>query len=157
MTTSYGASPEHPMVLGAYGEGPRPVLSSSIRLWSTHHNVAIRDLHIRSADRTLDVLGSIDHLYIENVVTELSESRIQGSEESMHRSVTLRRCMILDVHREAPVVGQPKGGQAAYGPRVDLGALVEQQLHDLHMTRIGSQVQGGQSAVASRIHVGPLV
>ncbi|MFW5921338.1 MAG: hypothetical protein ACOCUS_05815 [Polyangiales bacterium] len=105
-----GEAPEHPVVVGAYGEGPRPVIETSFRLWSTHENVAIRDIRFRRTDpeqhfHCLDVLGTITNLYIENVVTEGCESRIQGSDSPQHTGVTLRRVMILDAHRFEPADG----------------------------------------------------
>ncbi|TXD39847.1 hypothetical protein FRC96_06135 [Lujinxingia vulgaris] len=51
----------------------------------------------------LDVLGKITNLYVENVVFEGCESRIQGSDEEAHRGITLRRSMLLDAHLGEPV------------------------------------------------------
>jgi hypothetical protein len=98
-----GESPEHPMVIGAYGDGPRPVIEGALMLWATHRNVVIRDIKLEKVGKfCLDVLGTVENLYVENVVTQGCESRIQGSDDPQHRGVTLRRSMLLDGHFDEP-------------------------------------------------------
>lgn len=92
-----GESPEQPILIGSYGEGSRPVLPS-IRLWSTHRNIVLRDLHFKKLGKyCLDLLGDLQNIYVENIVTEGCESRIQGGDAG-HQGITLRRSMIVDAN-----------------------------------------------------------
>lgn len=103
-----GESAEHPILIGAYGEGDRPTVIGDIRLWDSNQHIALLDLHFKFEGRyCLDVLGSTTNLFIENVVTEGCESRIQGPTEAPHRGVTLRRVQILDAHYPEPKDGAP--------------------------------------------------
>jgi hypothetical protein len=121
-----GESPEHPMVLGAYGEGPRPVVEGALRLWATHRNVVIRDIELRKVGKfCLDVLGTIENLFIENVVTKGCESRIQGSSDPKHAGVTLRRSMILDGH-----LGEPVNGAS------DWSAVLDNRLSGIYVANV---------------------
>jgi hypothetical protein len=101
-----GESAEHPMVIGSYSDGPRPIIDGALQLWGTRRHVAILDLRLEKVGKyCLDVLGTIENMYVENVVTSGCESRIQGSDDSKHTGVTLRRSMLLDGHLAEPVDG----------------------------------------------------
>jgi len=102
-----GESPLHPMMVGSYGSGPRPVMNGGLKLWSQgHQNLVIRDLDIReSSEHALDFLGNdMANVLVENVSIKGAESRFQGDglgedARNMNR-ITLRRSSIANVHRE---------------------------------------------------------
>ncbi|MEZ4368934.1 MAG: hypothetical protein R2939_22035, partial [Kofleriaceae bacterium] len=127
-----GESAEHPMLIGAYGEGARPRLDGSLLLWDTHEHLVLRDLHLRRVGKyCLDVLGRVRNLYLENVVTEGCESRIQGSDDAQLHGVTLHRVMLLDAHHEHD------GGWSAHADRISAvymanvdGILIEESFAD---------------------------
>jgi hypothetical protein len=145
-----GESPGHPTLIGAYGEGNRPIINGHLRLWAEHENIVIRDLHFRFVGKyCLDVLSSVRNLYIENVITEGCESRIQGDESARHWGVTLRRVQILDAHFE-----EPNGGASdwlnAHGNRISgiyiastTGLLIEESFADMNGWKEGFDSNGG--------------
>ncbi len=145
-----GESPEHPVLIGSYGEGPRPVMEGALRLWATHSNVVVRDLHVEYVGKyCLDVLGTIENLFFENVVTEGCESRIQGSDDNMHVGVTLRRTMILDAHQAAPV-NDAENWMDAHANRISgiyiagtAGLLIDECYADFNGWRNGYDEDGG--------------
>ena len=133
-----GESADHPMVVGAYGDGPRPVIDGSLRMWATHRHVVLRDLEIHQPGKfALDVLGTIENLYLENLLLRGGESRIQGDGSDPHRGITLRRSMILDGHHPEPYAGDDWSDAHAnrlsgiYIANVD-GLLVEENFADLN-------------------------
>jgi len=93
-----GESPLCPIVIGAYGEGPRPIVLGRIHAIKNYPrgNIVIRDLHRQGRGFSLN--GVIENLLIENVLMDNASSSVQGRT----RCVTIRRCVIRNCHKDTP-------------------------------------------------------
>ncbi len=113
-----GESPLHPIVVGSYGEGPRPVLTGGIKLWSANQgNAVFRDLEIRrpsvEGGDAIDFLGNdMANILIENCLTDGAASRIQGDAGQNIQQITVRRTTITNAHRAVQVDGKSWGDLA---------------------------------------------
>lgn len=101
-----GESALHPIVVGSYGEGPRPVLTSGIKLWSQgQQNAVFRDLEIRQpsveSGNAIDFLGDdMRNILVENCLSDGGDSRIHGSESHPDMfQITVRRTTFVNSHR----------------------------------------------------------
>ena len=138
-----GLSQEYPMVIGAYGEGPRPIIrpveKAGIRLtrYQTNH-VAIVGLHFKGpedplAPRTsgITVLGPSHNVLIEDCMLEALSSNVQF--QAFAGPVTdmrLRRSVIVDS------VSAVSFTQGLFGQGVD-GMLIEENVFDYNGWREG--------------------
>lgn len=152
----------HPFVVGAYGDGERPLFGASIRLWKDESNVVIRDVAFGYSDVAaqtapfqrvagIDILyGGKTNILIENVLVEPVNTtmRVQGTAEN----VTFYRTMVLDAHNTVPLNGAATWGapsanrvSGVYVEAAD-GLLIEQSLFDHNGWEDGYVVAGGDAA-----------
>jgi hypothetical protein len=159
-----GESPLHPFVIGAWGQGDRPVFGKDIDFGATPtSNVLIRDIEFAYSPGTalvrpdstmvrgIDILGGgHQNLMYENVLVRPynASPRIQSGAQD----VTLYRTTVLDAHREEPA----KAGngwrdtlgdriQGLYATKVD-GLLIEQSLFDRNGWEFGYKPTGAYGA-----------
>jgi hypothetical protein len=156
-----GESPLHPFVIGAWGEGERPLFNNSIRFYghgdSSAHNILIRDIAFgvpegeeahRKGVRGVDMLGA-DHSHImyENVVVSAVDATPRLQSESTQ--ITLYRTMFLDAHKSEPVAEDwRKTGSdrisGLYAAKVD-GLLILDSLADHNAWQAGYDPTGAYS------------
>jgi hypothetical protein len=143
-----GRSADEPLVLGAYGTGPRPLLktgtSNGMTVWSaslgSYSNIAIVGLHFQASGNTGAANGSAglrwdrpgSNLLIEDAVFERYASNlvIQSVDlDNPLRNLTIRRSQLLDAFaNHAPLPGASHA-QGLYTHNVK-GALIEENLFD---------------------------
>jgi hypothetical protein len=149
-TNMLGESPLCPIVIGAYGEGPRPIVRGRINAIKHYPrgNLVVRDLHLRQQGFSLN--GPVRNLLVENVLMDNASSAL------LHacQYITIRRCVIKDCHREAPTptrqdpkagwAGSPLGNrhQGLFANGV-LGLLVEENVLDHNGWQEGYVESGG--------------
>lgn len=152
----------HPFVIGAYGEGARPVFQRPLRFWGESYNdVLVRDIEFSVSDSTkkkIKAMNGIDILYeghsnlmFENVLISPYNSGVRVQSDS--DDITFYRTTILDAHRETPG-GKNETWNATiqnrisgiYVNHVD-GLLVEGSLIDYNGWREGYNPEGGKSGV----------
>ncbi len=95
-----GESPLCPILVGTYGEGPRPILrgkSGAIKNYA-RGNIVIRDLHMQDRGFSLNPAGPFENVLIENVLMDNASSALIGT----CRCITVRRCVIKNCHKESP-------------------------------------------------------
>ena len=100
----------HPFVIGAYGEGARPIFGGDLRFWDSDENILVRDIAFglteEPADRNtslrgIDVLGSgHENIMFENIVVSPvnANPRIQNNSTN----ITVYRSSFLDAHYAEP-------------------------------------------------------
>lgn len=95
-----GESPLHPIVIGAYGQGPRPILRGKCGAIKNYPrvNIVIRDLHKKEHGFSLNPAGPFENLLIENVLMDNASSALIGT----CKHITIRRCVIKNCHKESP-------------------------------------------------------
>jgi hypothetical protein len=93
-----GESPLTPIYIGAYGEGPRPILEGvgAIKNYP-RRNVVIRDLHLHGKGLRLLGSGKLENLLFENLLMDNASGAVITP-----RRVTIRRCVIKNCHIESP-------------------------------------------------------
>jgi hypothetical protein len=93
-----GESPLTPIYIGAYGEGPRPIIRGVGAIKSYRRgNIAIRDLHMQQGGLKLMGSGQLRNLLIENVLMDNASGAVMTP-----RCVTIRRCVIKNCHHDQP-------------------------------------------------------
>ena len=97
-----GESELNPLYIGAYGEGDRPVITSTLISFKTgSDNVVIQDLHFTGGV----LLFSGNNILFENVEVTEDDMVVQGAGKEMG-GITLRNSSIYDVHLEEPNDGR---------------------------------------------------
>ena len=93
-----GESPLTPIYIGAYGDGPRPILEGvgAIKNYP-RRNIVIRDLHLHGKGLKLLGSGKLENLLFENLLLDNASGAVITP-----RRVTIRRCVIKNCHRESP-------------------------------------------------------
>ncbi|SFR19260.1 Ig-like domain-containing protein [Poseidonocella sedimentorum] len=90
-----GESELHPQLIGAYGEGDRPVIASQVQLFQdASENIVVRDLALTDGAM---VFGS-DNVLFDNVQISGDELNVQKMD-----GFTLRNSEVLDVVHDTPV------------------------------------------------------
>jgi hypothetical protein len=93
-----GESPLTPICIGAYGEGPRPIVRGIGAIKShPRGNIVIRDLHLHGKGLKLLGSGKLENLLFENLLMDNASGAVITPQR-----VTIRRCVIKDCHRESP-------------------------------------------------------
>ena len=141
-----GESPLHPMLVGAWGEGARPVLEFDISATNggggPTHNLVIRDVVLGAP---ISLNGSHSNILFENVGFR-REVKVQNM-----RRLTIRNSDFLDIHREEPTGPVEKHGgefgrvgrgrdriSGIYVNKVE-GLLIENSLNDMSGWEAGYQ------------------
>lgn len=94
-----GESPLRPILIGAYGEGPRPIVQGVGAIKSfPRGNIVIRDLRLRGGRFRVITNGPFENVLVENVLMDNASGALVGT----IRHLTIRRCVIKDCHREQP-------------------------------------------------------
>jgi len=93
-----GESPLCPILVGAYGEGPRPIVQGVGAIKSyPRGNIVIRDLHLQGKGLKLLGSGKLENLLFENLLMDNASGAVITP-----RRVTIRRCVIKNCCRESP-------------------------------------------------------
>jgi hypothetical protein len=145
-----GESPLCPILIGAYGEGPRPIIRgvSAIKNYP-RGNIVVRDLHLQHGGLKLMGSGQLENLLFENVLMNNASGAVMSP-----RHVTIRRCVIKNCHHEQPKrartvpdigwdrdpLGNRHQGLFANGVR---GLLVEENVLDHNGWEDGYDETGG--------------
>ena len=143
-----GNSPEAPLVIGAYGDGPRPKIVSQQTVFNIYrspliHDLTISGLHLTAAGRDPDapdydpaapsnpairIVQPIHRLTIEDCRIEFFNGNLiltGDDRKGRLQDVTVRRCVILDAY----ATGGAHSGQGLYASKVD-GLTIEDCLFD---------------------------
>lgn len=108
--TKSGKSADEPLLIGVYGQGPRPVILTSaggsfLTAFGRVSNVVINGLHIypqsrNPTDKGIGWYASGENLTIEDCKIEGYQNNIvvQGGKSGAIRNVTIRRCILLDAY-----------------------------------------------------------
>ncbi len=121
-----GETPLHPLYIGAYGSGARPMIAAPVKTIAKTRNVVIQGLAFSNRLRLFNVSNYL-----------LDDILVTGREISLRNvtRLTLRRAVVFDVAREAPVKNA-----TTWGPHANRisgifmtksrGILLEQTLFD---------------------------
>jgi hypothetical protein len=143
-----GHSPDAPLVIGAYGDGPRPKIVASQSIFNIYrgpllHDLTISNLHLISAGRNPDapdydpaapsnpavrIVHPIHRLTFEDCRIEFFQGNLilTGDERTGRlQDVVIRRCVIVDAY----ATGGAKSGQGLYADKID-GLTIEDSLFD---------------------------
>lgn len=143
-----GASPDEPLVIGAYGEGPRPKVvarDTIFNLYGNHpllHDVLITGLHFVAAGRNPDgadydpaapgtnairVIRPVHRMTVDDCRFEFFNGNLifSGDKSRRHQEITVRRCVVLDAYSTAG----PFSGQGLYADKVD-GLTIDRCVFD---------------------------
>lgn len=106
-----GRSASEPMVIGAYGDGPRPIISNRyIALWHNnvvHENLVFTGLHFRADTPPMDAFSflggaTINNILIEDCYLEQASMNLNGGSVNIgpyrHNNITIYRTTIVDAH-----------------------------------------------------------
>ena len=143
-----GASPDAPLVIGSYGDGPRPRVVSDQTVFNLYgnapllHDVVISNIHFRAAGRDPDapdfdpaaqsgsairIVRPVHRLTVQDCRFELFNGNLVLTGDKSRRlvEVTVRRCIVLDAYSTAGATS----GQGLYADKVD-GLTVEDCVFD---------------------------
>ena len=143
-----GFSPDAPLVIGAYGEGPRPKVVSRETVFNLYgnqpllHDLVITGLHFVAAGRNPDavdydpaapgnnairVVRPVHRLNIEDCRFEFFHGNLvlTGEKDRRLQEIAVRRCVVLDAYSTAGA----HSGQGLYADKVD-GLTIERCVFD---------------------------
>jgi hypothetical protein len=138
-----GLSPDDPLVIGAYGEGPRPKVVARETIFNLYgnqpllHDVVISSIHFAAAGRDPDgvdydpagkgcdairVVRPVHRLTVEDCRFEFFTGNLvlTGEARAPLQEITVRRCLVLNAYSTAGAFS----GQGLYANKVD-GLTVE--------------------------------
>jgi hypothetical protein len=97
LVKAFGESELHPLYVGAYGEGEKPLLTEQQRMPAgNHNNVVIRDLHVTGGFKVFDGKNII----LEDMTFTGKEVTIEAFTQT--NGVTIRNSSFYDIYREEP-------------------------------------------------------
>ena len=143
-----GATPDEPLVIGAYGEGPRPKVVARDTIFNIYgnqpllHDVLITGLHFVAAGRNPDgvdydpaapgtnairIIRPVHRMTIDDCRFEFYSGNLilTGDANRRLQEITVRRCVVVDSYSTAG----PFSGQGLYADKVD-GLTIDQCVFD---------------------------
>ncbi len=152
-----GEDPLHPFVIGAYGQGARPLFGRDLRFWASDENILVRDIAFglseepqdrKTSLRGIDMLGwGHENIMFENVVVSPvnASPRIQSDSSN----ITVYRSSFLDAHQSEPARADWSNTykdrlQGLYTTKVD-ALLIAESLADHNGWQEGYRSDGGYS------------
>lgn len=143
-----GKSPDQPLVIGSYGDGPRPKILANQTVFNIYggggllHDVIISGLHLVAVGRNPDapnfdptgpagnairVVKPVHRLTIQDCRFEYFQGNLTltGSKTGRLNGITVRRCLVLN----AWSTGGATSGQGLYADKVD-GLTIEDCVFD---------------------------
>ena len=144
-----GHSPEAPLVIGSYGDGPRPVIRTREGVFNLYgsqpllHDVVISNIHFLAAGRdpeapdfdaesecgmAIRIVRPVHRLTIQDCRFELFQGNLALTGDKSRgrlQDIALRRCIIVDAYSTEG----GHSGQGVYGDKVD-GLVIEDCVFD---------------------------
>jgi hypothetical protein len=146
--TKSGRSPDQPLLISAYGDGPRPRVASAATAFSVLtgelHDIALVGLHLTAARRDpaspdfdpaapaghgVRIIRPVTNLLIEDCRLDFFTTNLTLTADDAPggkvTNVTVRRCQVLDAYS----TGGAFSGQGLYANHCD-GVLIEENVFD---------------------------
>jgi hypothetical protein len=143
-----GASPEAPLVIGSYGDGPRPKVVSNQTVFNLYgkapllHDVVISNIHFRAAGRdpgapdydpavpsgaAVRIVRPVHRLTIQDCRFEFFNGNLVLTGDKTRRlmEIAIKRCIVVDAYSS----GGATSGQGLYADKVD-GLTIEDCVFD---------------------------
>ena len=143
-----GHSPDAPLVIGAYGDGPRPRIVANNSVFNIYrgpllHDVVVSGLHLVAAGRdpgapdfdpaapghpAVRIVQPVHRLTIEDCRIEFFDGNLiltGDARKGRLQDVAVRRCVVLDAY----CTGGAHSGQGLYADKVD-GLTIEECVFD---------------------------